>query len=132
MFPRAFLLWQFLDLLYQISSAQRVLHQVSQFRKLFRKMVWLNFVPWTFLLLLYSIKMRVLKIWGLEDSRLTKTWKSGEMEGKDGKCEKRISHIDCQLPVIFSIFSLMLLYKILIRKYVSRCNWHNITQGSTW
>ena len=132
MFPRAFLLWQFLDLLYQISSAQRVLHQVSQFRKLFRKIVWLNFVPWTFLLLIYSIKMRVLKIWGLEDSRLTKTWKRGEMEGKDGKCEKRISHIDYQLPVIFSIFSLILLYKILIRKYVSRCNWHNITQGSTW
>lgn len=132
MFPRAFLLWQFLDLLHQISSAQRVLHQVSQFRKLFGKMVWLNFVPWTFLLLLYSIKMRVLKIWGLEDSRLTKTWKRGEMERKDGKCEKRISHIDYQLPVIFSIFSLILLYKILIRKYVSRCNWHNITQGSTW
>ena len=44
------------------------------------------------------------------------------MEGTHGKRDKRISHINHQLPVMFSIFSLILLYKVFIKKDISRCD----------
>ena len=44
----------------------------SQFRKSFKKMVFENSVPRTFLFSFFSIKMRVLIIWKLENLRLTK------------------------------------------------------------
>ena len=41
-------------------------------------------------------------------------------EGKDGKCDKNISHISYKLPLMFFIFSLILLYKLCLRKDVSQ------------
>ena len=47
------------------------------------------------------------------EGRKTKT------KRKDG-CDRRISHISYKIPLMFFIFSLMVLYKIFIRKDISQ------------
>ena len=58
--------------------------------------------------------MRVLISCGLENLRLTKNDERRDGR-KDCKCDKMILH-SYQLLVLFSIFSLILLYKIFIRE----------------
>ena len=116
----------FLDWLHRISSTQGVLHQVSQFRKPFKSIILENSFPRTFLFLLLSIKMSVLIAWTLEYSRLTKYKKKSVTEGKDGKCDKWILHVRYRLPLMFARFSLLVLYKIFLRKNISQCEWHQI------
>lgn len=49
-------------------------------------------------------------------------------EGKDGNCYKKISHISYKLPLMFFIFSLILLYKLSNKRcQLKRLTWHTLT-----
>ena len=49
-------------------------------------------------------------------------------EGKDGNCDKKISHISYKLPLMFFIFSLILLYKLSNKRcQLKRLTWHTLT-----
>ena len=74
----------------------------------------------------------ILSKWGFVNLRtrefkVNKKRRKSKMKARIGKCDKRRPHNNYQLPVMFSIFSLILLCKIFLRKDLSRYNWHDIS-----
>ena len=48
------------------------------------------------------------------------------VEGKYITCDKWVLHVSYQLPVMFSTFSVLVLFKMFLRKAVSQCDRHDI------
>ena len=131
------MLWQFLDLFYRTSSAQGVMHHLSQIRKLLNKVVLLNYVSEHFYYRLNLSKMRVKINENLnENLRLTNKKENRRRKKKqtkkDGKYDKRILHISCQLIVMFFIFSLILWHKTFTRKDETDITCPKPLLGATW
>ena len=121
--PQTLLLWQFLDLLHQFSSAEAVLRQVSQLRKLLKSTISeLCHLNWFITAIL---KQSI--IWWPESSKLTKN----EEKARDGRKRPKmwledVTYCLSATSDIFHIFFNSVIYIYIYKKKFQsmRLAWH--------